>query len=479
MTLGADWLRAVEAAESLATVADTDPSRRLRWLPGQHRFLSCPAPRKLYRTGNQHSGKTTAALYEVICRCLGRHPFLKVRPPPIEAWVICATWSQSIAIQAKCHALLPAGVLDEEETPFDELRGFRGKNPAARLRNGSIIRFKTTQQGGLSLAGSTIDVALFDEPPTSPRIWEEVKKRTLRRGGVVLLSMTPVNAGPMDWLRELVEGGQIVDIHQPLTPEAMIPVGSRRPIKLDDGTVCDAAWVERIIRDTMPHEVPVVIHGEWEFRHTERVFAAFKHTSHVTNERPRGTVRVHLGIDYSTRIGKQVALLVLVDERGEHDAIHVLDESVGTVETTIEQDAAAILEMLARNGLRWEQLDEAWGDRVLNNGPAQRKGNADLMDALQKRLNRRPHPEIRTAKRRDAGVTRTQVDVGCRYLHQAMLRPGGFSVQPRCTHLIDCLDRWQGADDDHKDAIDALRYALVLRIFRGRTSYKHTPIRLY
>lgn len=469
---------AAKAAQTLAEVAGQDPSRRLRWLPGQHRFLSSPASRKLYRTGNQHSGKTTAALYEVICRCLGRHPFLKVRPPPIEAWVICATWSQSIAIQGKCHALLPEGVLDTDETPFDELRGFRGKNPAAKLRNGSIIRFKTTQQGGLSLAGSTIDVALFDEPPTSPRIYEEVKKRTLRRGGVVLLSMTPVNAGPMDWLRELVEAGQIEDIHQRLTPEAMIPVGAREPIKLDDGTVCDAAWVERILADTMPHEVPVVIHGEWEFRTLDRVFAQFKHTTHVSAEPLGGTARVHLGIDYSTRVGKQVALLVLVDDRGEHDRIMVLDESVGTDTTTIEEDARGVLEMLTRNGIRWEQIDEAYGDRALNNGPAVRKSNADLLNAIQKRLGRVPTPTIRTVKR-GVGHGRGSVDIGCRYLHQAMLRPGHFRIHPRCTYLIEAIDKWRYEDDGFKDHIDALRYALDSRIFTGRGNLRIAPVRLY
>jgi hypothetical protein len=94
-------------------------------------------------------------------------------------------------------------------------------------------------------------------------------------------------------------------------------------------------------------------------------------------------------------------------------------------------------------------------------------------------MNRRPHPEVRTVKRRDTGSGKDSVSIGCRYLHQAMLRPGGFTVAPRCVHLIECLDRWQGADDDWKDAIDALRYALVMRIFRGRQAFKNVPIRLY
>jgi hypothetical protein len=51
-----------------------DPGGYYRWLPRQDRFLRDPSRRKLIRAGNQHSGKTTVALYELIGRCLGTHP---------------------------------------------------------------------------------------------------------------------------------------------------------------------------------------------------------------------------------------------------------------------------------------------------------------------------------------------------------------------------------------------------------------------
>ena len=40
-----------------------DPGGYYRWLPRQDRFLRDPSHRKLIRAGNQHSGKTTVALY--------------------------------------------------------------------------------------------------------------------------------------------------------------------------------------------------------------------------------------------------------------------------------------------------------------------------------------------------------------------------------------------------------------------------------
>jgi hypothetical protein len=61
------------AVERMADKVRRRPGTYIRWLPRQHRFLLDPSRRKLIRAGNQHSGKTTVALYEVICRCLGRH----------------------------------------------------------------------------------------------------------------------------------------------------------------------------------------------------------------------------------------------------------------------------------------------------------------------------------------------------------------------------------------------------------------------
>ena len=52
----------------------------------------------MLRTGNQVYGKTTAALGELIWRCLGTHPYLVTAKPPIKCWVVCASWPQSLAI---------------------------------------------------------------------------------------------------------------------------------------------------------------------------------------------------------------------------------------------------------------------------------------------------------------------------------------------------------------------------------------------
>lgn len=472
-------------AHELARRYAANPLKYIRWLPSQERVLRCRDLRRLYRAGNQSLGKTTVGLAEVVFAATGEHPYRTPSEKPGEYWVICASWSQSVAIQNKLAKLLPADVV-HPETLHDELRGFRGKNPALRLRHKSggwsTIRFKTTQQGTIDLAGATVHGVLFDEPPSSQAIYSEVAKRVQATGGWVLITMTPVGA-PVDWIKDEADAGRITDLHFPLTPDALIPVGSQRPIRLQDGTPCDAAWIVSIIEQTPLHEVPVRIHGEWEMRVTDRYFSGFISSGprgHVHDRLPTGVVRICLGIDYGSKPGKQVAYLVAVNESLEHPSIYVLDEYCDALGGSLpEVDARGVMAMLARNRLAWKNLDYAHGDRVHMPGSGGRKSNKDLAQELAKLLGApldALQPPMRTVKR-GQGHGGGSVSLGSRYIFHAMARPGGFGVHPRCARLIEALDRYTMADDDWKDPVDAVRYAIDPYIFGAWRSQLVTPLR--
>jgi phage terminase large subunit-like protein len=431
--------------------------------------------------GNQALGKTTVALSDLLACALGEHPFRESgREKSATYWLICASWAQSIAIQGKLYDLIPPSRL-HPETVFTSARGFRGKHQSVQVRHRdgtySQIRFKTTKQGTLDLAGATVDGGvLFDEPPASQAVYSEVSKRTLATGAWVSIAMTPVGA-PVDWIADLAAEGLLEDIHTPLDPEQLVPVGHTRPRILGDGTVCDAEWIAEIIRQTPAHEVPVRVHGEFQMRVVDRMFDAFVSSgpkSHVHDRVPTTDCRVLLGIDHGSKASgktgsKQIATLILVDEsawQGEgegHSKVYVLDEFSPGEQSTPEIDAKGILAMLSKHGLAWSDIDEAWGDRVhMAHRPSQRKSNKDLMVQIARQLGTtRPalSPQIRTVKR-GTGRGRGSVDVGVRYLHHQMVRSGGFGVHPRCTRVIEALDRWAGLDDNFKDACDSLRYAL-------------------
>lgn len=468
--------RIAAAARELTQRSAEHPGRYLQWLPGQHAFLTDPSRYKMARWGNQWGGKSAVGLYEVVCRCLGAHPFLDVRPPPIEAWIICASWSQSVAIQKKLwEALDPRDLVPETE--FSELRGFRGKNPAVEFRNGSIIRIKTTNQGGLNLASATIHCALFDEPPSNSRIYTEVTKRLLKTNGYCLMTLTPINA-PCGWIETMVEEERMADHHYRFVAENLIPVGQSQPLRLPDGTPCDGDWIARVRQETLSHEAPIVLDGEWETRVEGSVFGAFKvhgDGSHIIERTPGGIdFDLRLGIDHGSGINfSAVAVLVGVERAKPHPRVWVLDEYVSDGETTEDQDALGIAAMLQRSGLKWKDLSKVYGDRPWATKSAaklNKKSNEKLAKALLRLPPKdlgalglkpgKPLPVKFQTVKRGAGHGAGSVYIGCDYLHKAMVRDG-FRIHRRCERGIDSLAKWDGpTGSEWKHWIDGLRYAL-------------------
>lgn len=437
------------AAHTLGQRANADPLAYYRPTPPQLRFLQSTAQIKLFRAGNQ-AGKTWAGVADVIFRCLGAHPFTFVKAAPIEAWVVVVSWEQSLSIQSKIWALLPKDAIEPDCT-FVAGKGFVGKVPIIRFRNGSVLRIRTVNQGALALAGATIDFCLLDEPPPEA-VWSEIAARVLRQRGRIALTLTPIGL-PLGWLRDLVARGEVEDIHTPLSVEATTPIGGRPLLRGED--------IARLEAQILPMERAQRIHGEWEAGFVEgRVFQQWDATTMVRDVAPAGEALISIGIDHGKESGAQTAVMIAVTRTADDEPdITVLDLVSSNGMTTPEDDAAAILGMLKRAGLRWEQVDRWVGDRaaVSRRGGAI-KSNALLVQAIEKSLKipigSWPH-RIHTAYK-PAG----SVFFGYRVIQSAMLS-GRFRVHPRCKRLIDDLGKFDGrAASEHKHTIDGLRYSL-------------------
>lgn len=471
-------------AREIRARALEDPLRWIKWLPVQLRYLQEHYRFRLFRAGNQSVGKTTAGLADMLMDAMGTHPYrASVRIPrdrkEREYWLVCASWQQSPNIQAKLHALIPPDRM-HPDAEFDPVKGFRGRQPAVKVRHEdgtwSIIKIKTARQGTLDLAGGSICGVLFDEVPRKQDHYSECVKRVQAVGGWVSICATMVGA-PVDWLREEAEEGRIADIHTRLTPDALIPVGYHHPIRLEDGTVCDEAWIRRIEAETPPHEREVRIHGGWEIRFFERYFAAFVSdpaapNTHVSERLPRGAATIVIGIDHGSRPGAQTAVLMAVEEptlERPYPRIYVLDEYVDESGNAIpEQDAAGVLAMLRRRGLKWGNVDFVGGDIPHMQGDPRQKSNRDLMVQLGKQLGipwRQLRPQIVTIKRGKGKGGHTR-GYRLRWLYHQMVRDGGFSVHPRCTRVIESLDRHATPNDEWSHQVDAIAYGLDRHAFR-------------
>lgn len=466
----------VEAVTELGERAEEWPHLHQRWLPLQFEFLSSDAQVRQIRAGNQTIGKTWAMLALIVGYCTGRHPLgLPLhRQPPVTVWVVCSSWSQSLALQEKLWELLPKSELSAR-TKWDPVNGFSPtKSPAVVFGNGSVIRIKTANQEAIDFSSASIDVLAWDEPPKSQRLYTEGLQRVAERGGYVLLSYTPVNA-PTDYLRSLVEAGQIEDFWRPLTPAELIPVGSAEPMRTSGGELKDQAWIDRRRRKVPEHEQPVVIDGEWEMRNIKRYFSCFRNggqDSHVHTRVPTHDVPLLLGIDHGSAPGKQIVLLIAAWREEEKTRIYVVDEYTdkdGTATPVV--DAKLTLAMLDRHGLKWRELSFVGGDRVHMKGTGSQKSNKDLAAQIAKLLRvplEELRPPIRTIKRgegRGAGSVQTR----SRWLFHRLVEDGGFGVHPRCKRLIEAFEKYDLRDNEYKDPIDALVYGLDQYIFERWT----------
>ena len=450
------------------------------WLPLQLEFLQDPSKRKMVRAGNQLIGKTWCALAEDIFRCLGRHPFLDVPPPPIKVRLVCGTAGQSIEIQDKLWALLPKAEL-ADDVQFILGKGFRGREPkVVTFKNGSTITIFTTNQDPLAQAGGTIDIIHFDEPPKNDRYFTEAQNRMIRTGGVLLLSMTPVNA-PVEYIRKQAEAGLIADHWRPMTPAELIPVGATEPIRTKDGVAMDQAFLDHIRTLIPAYQVPVVIDGEWQFYVVSRVFDKYDETVHELShdafweqlmaaarrcEAAGSKLKLSLGIDHGDGDHKsQSAVLTAVDDSGDHPRFYHVDEYVSDGSTTTDMDARGLLDMLGRNGQRWSSLDFCVGDRPWR-GRYRVKTNTRLMRELARELGLpgadHLEPTIEQAK---TGWLPAQgsVEEGIVQLHQAMVRPGHFRINAdRCPVLAEGYKMWDRKPrSEHVHVIDGARYSTV------------------
>jgi len=311
----------------------------------------------------------------------------------------------------------------------------------------------------------------IEESPGSENVFTELRNRTLATGGWVTVALT-ANGSDLSYLQKQVNEGVFEDLHTTLTPDAMIGTRSGLP-RMIAGQVCNADWIEEVERRCPMHLRAIRVHGAWEISETERFFDCFAALppdsvgGHVSTQIPDHDLDICLGLDHGSRPGKQIALLIATwPGKRKRTHVHVLAEYAPETETTPEDDAAGILEMLGRFGLQWRDLSFAAGDRVHLPGRGAQKSNRDLAVWIGKRLGVSSHdlsPQIRTAKvgqGRGAG----SVFVRARWLYNAIL-DDRFRVHPRCRRLIEALKRTQLKDDEYKDPIDALVYGLDRAIF--------------
>ena len=446
-----------EAVRELRHRAELRPLDYWSPTPPQLAFLSDASPVVLLRGANQ-IGKSAAAIAELIYRCTGHHPHKTVPAPPVEVWLICHSFEQSLSLQSKIWAMLPKDLISPS-MEFSPGKGFRGKVPIVTFQNGSILRVKTSQQGSLGLASATISYIGLDEPPV-PSLWSELQARVLRKKGRIGITMTPVGQNSVEWLRQLVKDGVVSDHVAALTVENTTPIGGR--------PLVTQAQIDRIAKAYLNFDRAQRLHGEWEGATEGAVFSeTFNAETMITDARLPSLPHdgqpysIAIGIDHGADAGSQVAVLCAVDKNGPKPRIYCLDEYTAGA-ATAEAHARGMIEMLNRNGMTTAHVDRWTGDRAYGGKRSGgRMSNMTLMKGFEAVLGMNPGRlpwRLRTAYK-----PRYSVYHGSQIINECMANDN-FTVHPRCEQLIRSIQHWDFTDNEYKHSLDALRYAAVTLI---------------
>lgn len=448
-------------AASAGRRAQAESLRLVRWTRPQRLFLEDDRRLSIWRDGNR-VGKSWALAAEIIHRARGRHPFKKTHRPPVRILVVGVSLEQMDPLMEAIWRFLPKGEIDPRNG-YDLGRGITGKPPRIVFTSGpgagSAINFATYRQGGQRIAGGAYHFIACDEPATES-MYGELKPRLLTTRGDMRINFTPTpDAPPQGWLRELVDLAVIPEHNYHLNEANVWPEGRASPLLTQaeiDAEVATWLEVERAMRLIGAWE-PVVT-GRWLTQFSDANVAPF----HV-RDLPAGAT-VSIGIDHGAQAGKQAAVLVVThDGQGERPSVWWADEACSDGYTTPEQDAAACLNMIRRNGLTYDEVDTWVGDRpVGENRWLISKSNKDVLRELARQLGRPVEDctRISTPRKWSGSVTHgLRLINGLAGRRDDEDRPS-FLISPRCVQLIAAAKTFAGdTRDPGKDVLDAARYA--------------------
>lgn len=459
----------LEALSWAEHAAQIDPASSHAWAPWQKRFLGDRSTRRVLRAANR-IGKTFVLAADIAHDIRGTNPYRpRRRAGPSNALFVGESIQQMSRpggpIETIWH-MLPRHEIDPA-VRYVRGKGLRGlKDPAIPIVRGpgagSVIMFGTYRQSAAVYAGFSADRVDCDEP-TPEHIYAELSPRIFDRGGTFTIGFTPVIGMPdQTWLRKLVDGGIFHEHWIPLEEEAFRLEGHAVP-RISQARIDEliAGWpeIERGLR----------ARAEWEAVILDRYLSAFQAGKAVRPFYPPAGATVIVGIDHGLKPGKQAAVLVVVENRESRERARVwfLDEVQGTGQSTPTDDARAILAMLDRHGLTYDDVDEWVGDRSTGDGLIlHSKSNGDLRKAIAIELGR-GSKDARLKWINTPSKWHGSVEHGL-FLLNAMFGEGRAIVHPRCKRFAEACEKFRGGKyDEHKDVLDAGRYAVERALATG------------
>lgn len=241
-------------------------------LPQQEAFHNDPSKDKNLFGGNR-GGKTEEAAEYGLKKGLNK--------PKQRIWLCSETFSDSVNImQRKVWELVPKNQITYGH--YDDINGFT--NRKLKLKNGTLILFKSYDQGVESFAQDDVDLIVNDEEPPYD-IYKEQRMRLIDRDGEMIISMTSTK-GVTDLIADIFEDCDIVQSrYAEFVKEDLPVVAEKNSIKFYMLWNTDNPYIDQ---ERLRHEIKFMTRDEIKSRVygipvnlSGRIYGMFSKNIHV------------------------------------------------------------------------------------------------------------------------------------------------------------------------------------------------------
>ncbi len=451
----------ISAAEAFRRGADRAELALLNHprLTGPQREFASNGDRFLLWRGGNSIGKSYGHAWDLVHYARGTHPY-RLTPAGLRKTLVAGfSFAQMDPLMEKLWMMLPKGEIHPKlyYAPGQGIKGF--KEPVVPFVNGpgrgSVIYLATYEQGADRIMGFQGHRLSMDEPPPAS-LYAEARPRLNRHRGEMRITMTPTpESPPLEYLRKEVQDGKMTDLQTSYNQTnitihgGLVPWAWKRQADIDED-----------IGGYLVDERPMREHGDWDPVVAGRWLERITEDCYTELPLPEGRWFLCVAVDHGTRPGRQCATLVAMNAAGE---CWIVDEARTETVTTMAEDAANILAMLERAGLRWQDVDHWVGDRATSEsfwGAA--KSNYDLQKELASLLRMTSREVAAQGLRfqtmfKDRGSVRRGVA-----LLNTMASRGQLRIRRACAGFEHGAKEWTGDPQSPlKDAIDSARYGVM------------------
>jgi len=430
-------------------------------LPQQKRWEEDDARTKGIFGGNR-AGKTEEGAEYTIRKCLKKKS---------RWWAAAETFADSVNIQQKkIWDLLPKNRVRYGK--YDEINGFT--NRKLLFDNGSIIIFKSYDQGRESFQGESLDGVWFDEEPPYP-IYKESLMRLIDKNGECIFTMTSLK-GVTEVIQSIFEGYEIIEArHAPLVGETLPTIAQKGKSKFyflwtTDNPYIDQERVVKEAKEMTRSEIKSRIYG-LPLNLLGRVYVNFNRKIHVIpfDNVPFSKVTLYHILDPHDRkpwamqwwAVHTTGTMYCIDEYPERDFNEMTTDPLSYTEyVKIIREKEETLHQIFRKSVHKRIIDPNFGNKTVQ--LAERQGG-QAYTTPKRELSRRGLRFTDGIDAIEAGHLAVRQDL---YWEE---KGGEIVIQPKiyivehCKNTINHLSKYSRKEngkliDKYKDFCDTTRY---------------------